>query len=149
MFPVKCCGLWTLIASTNPQYIGSELNINYNTIIFTNIKRVGLIHIKKNMYGSVFIKDSNDAKIVWTNRINYDIETGILPRISIPSTGQCPRLNVTYETDESANWIKVKKQNEQYVFRRDISISQPNETLINLFITQLFFDFIIRHIYGN
>ena len=149
MFPVKCCGLWTLIASTNPQYIGSELNINYNTIIFTDIKRFGLIHIKKNMYGSVFIKESNDAKIVWTNKINYDIETGILPRISIPSTSQCPRISIIYEIDESANWITIKKQNEQYVFRRDISISQPNDTIIKLFITQLFFDFIIRHIYGN
>jgi hypothetical protein len=148
MFPIKCCGLWTLIASTNPQYIGSELKINYNAIIFTPIKRVGPINIKKNIYGSVFLKE-NEAKIIWLNKINYDIDTGILPRISIPYTTQCPRMAVTYEIDESTNWITIKKQNEQYVFRREISISHPNDTIFKLFITQLFFDFIIRHIYNH
>ena len=33
MFPVKCCGIWTLIASTNPEYIGSELKVNYNYVL--------------------------------------------------------------------------------------------------------------------
>jgi len=148
MFPVKCCGVWTLIASTNPQYIGSELNINYNTVIFTPIKRFGPIHIKKNIYGSIFIRE-NEAKIVWLNKIKYDIDTGLLPRISIPSNSRCTRLSIIYELDETTNWITIKKQNEQYVFRREISISQPNDTIIKLFITQLFFDFIIRHIYNH
>lgn len=148
MFPVKCCGIWSLIASTNPQYIGSELNINYNTITFTTIKRIGTIHIKKNMYGSVFLKDQ-DAKIVWLNKINYNIDTGILPRIIIPSTVNCQRILVSYEIDESANWITIKNKNEQYVFRRDISILQPNDSIIKLFITQLVFDYIIRQIYGH
>ena len=147
MFPVKCCGIWCLIASTNPIYIGSELNINYNTVTFTTIKRVGPINIKKNMYGSIFIKE-NEAKIVWINKINYNIDTGILPRISIPYNNYCPRLTLTYEIDETANWITIKNKNDQYVFRRDISIIHPNDTIIKLFITQLFFDFIIRHIYN-
>jgi len=148
MFPVKCCGVWSLIASTNPQYIGSELNINYNTITFTTIKRFGTIHIKKNMYGSVFLKDQH-AKIVWLNKINYNIDTGILPKIIIPSTTICHRISVSYELDDSTNWITIKSKNDQYVFRRDISISQPNDTILKLFITQLVFDYIIRHIYGN
>ena len=147
MFPVKCCGLWTLIASTNPQYIGSELSINYNTITFTPIKRFGPINIKKNIYGSVFVQE-NDAKIIWSSKINYDIETGILPRITIPSFNNCTRLYLKYDIDETSNWITVQKQQEQYVFRRDISISQPNEPIIKLCITQLVFDYIIRHIYN-
>ena len=47
MFPVKYCGYWSLIACTNPQLIGSELLINYNTITFTRINNVGPIQIKK------------------------------------------------------------------------------------------------------
>ena len=148
MFPVKCCGIWTLIASTNPEYIGSELNINYNTITFSPIKKFGIITIKKNIYGSVFIKEDqiNEAKIVWLNKIYYYIDTGILPRISIPSTTICQRLRVTFEIDESDNWITIKQNNDQYVFRREILISEKNDTIIKLFITQLLFDFLIRHI---
>jgi hypothetical protein len=148
MFPVKCCGIWTLIASTNPQYIGSELSVNYNTITFTPIRKFGSIKFKKNIYGSVFVQDST-AKIIWSSKINYDIETGILPIITIPSINNCTRIYLNYELDDTANWITVKKQNEQYVFRRELSISQPNDTIIKLFITQLFFDFIIRHIYNQ
>jgi len=148
MFPVKCCGLWTLIASTNPQYIGSELSVNYNTITFTPIQKIGSIKIKKNIYGSVFVQDET-AKIIWSSKINYDIETGILPIITIPYISNCSRIYLNYELDDTANWITVKKQNEQYVFRRELSILQPNDTIIKLFITQLFFDFIIRHIYNQ
>lgn len=148
MFPVKCCGIWTLIASTNPQYIGSELSVNYNTITFTPIQKIGSIKIKKNIYGSVFVQDET-AKIIWSSKINYDIETGILPIITIPYISNCSRIYLNYELDDTANWITVKKQNEQYVFRRELSILQPNDTIIKLFITQLFFDFIIRHIYNQ
>lgn len=148
MFPVKCCGIWTLIASTNPQYIGSELSVNYNTITFTPIQKIGSIKIKKNIYGSVFVQDET-AKIIWSSKINYHIETGILPIITIPYISNCSRIYLNYELDDTANWITVKKQNEQYVFRRELSISQPNDTIIKLFITQLFFDFIIRHIYNQ
>ena len=147
MFPVKCCGLWTLIASTNPKYIGSELSINYNTITFTPKQKVGPINIKKNIYGSVFVQE-NEAKIIWSSKINYDIETGFLPRITIPYINNCTRLYLTYEIDDTSNWITVQKQQEQYVFRRELSISQPNDTIIKLFITQLVFDYIIRHIYN-
>ena len=148
MFPVKCCGLWTLIASTNTQYIGSELNINYNTLVFTSIKKHTIINIKKNFYGSVFV-NNNTAKIIWLNKINYDIDTGLLPRISIPYKTNCPRISVTYELDDTTNWITVKSNQDQYVFRRNISIVQPTDTILKLFITQLIFDFIIRHIYNN
>ena len=148
MFPVKCCGIWTLIASTNPQYIGSELSVNYNTITFTPIQKIGSIKIKKNIYGSVFVQDET-AKIIWSSKINYDIETGILPIITIPYISNCSRIYLNYELDDTANWITVKKQNEQYVFRRELSILQPNDTIIKLFITQLFFDVIIRHIYNQ
>jgi hypothetical protein len=148
MFPVKYCGYWSLIACTNPQLIGSELLINYNTITFTRINNFGPIQIKKNIYGSVFINE-NTAKIIWTNTIIYDIETIILPKISIPYTDKrCPRINVIYDIDDTHNWITIKKQYEQYTFRRNLSILPNNDTIFKLFLTQLIFDFIIRHIYN-
>jgi hypothetical protein len=146
MFPVKFCGLWTLIASTNPQYIGSELKIDYNSITFSPIQKVGFVNIKKNIYGSVFLKD-NDAKIIWLPTITYDIDTQVLPRISIPYKMNCPRIQIQYEIDETNNWVTVHKQNEQYVFRRDLKIQPATDTILKIFLTQLFFDFVIRHLY--
>lgn len=146
MFPVKFCGVWTLIASTNPQYIGSELTIDYNSITFSPIQKIGFVRVKKNIYGSIFLKE-DEAKIIWLPTITYDIETQILPRISIPSRKPCPRINVRYEIDETNNWFTVHKQNEQYVFRRDIRIQERNDTILKIFLTQVFFDFIIRHLY--
>jgi len=146
MFPVKFCGVWTLIASTNPQYIGSELIIDYNSITLSPVQKIGFVKVKKNIYGSIFLKD-NDAKIIWLPTITYDIETQILPRISIPSKIQCPRIQVQYEIDETNNWVTVHKQNEQYVFRRDIRIIEKNDTILKIFLTQVIFDFIIRHLY--
>ena len=146
MFPVKCCGIWSLIACTNPTYIGSELKINYNTIMFSPIKRIGPINIKKNIYGSIFIKENNSVKIVWLNKISYDINLIVLPRISLLSNINCSRLLVYYEIDETENWLTIKHNNDQYVFRRDIIITENNDTILKLFITQLVFDLIINKI---
>ena len=47
LFPVKFCGSYSMVACTNPTYIGAELFVDYNTIRFTPVKKYGFIHLKK------------------------------------------------------------------------------------------------------
>ena len=146
-FPVKFCGSYSMVACTNPFYIGAELFVDYNTIRFTPVKKYGFFHVKKNLYGSIFLKDYNKTKIVWLPSIKYDIETHIIPRITIPVKHKCSKLTVTYTIDPSYNWITILDKNEQYVFRRNIVVTPKSDSILKIFLTQLFFDFIIRNIY--
>ena len=145
MFPIQCCGLWTLVASTTPQCIGSELYINYNTITFTPIQRVGFISLKKNKYASMVVHD-NTVKVVWSDKIKYEIESDIFPRVLIPSYEKTSRMTVSYEMDDTHSWITVSDAHHKYTFRRDVIERPVSDHLFKIFLTQLFFDFIIRHI---
>lgn len=147
MFPVRFCGFWSLIASTNTQYIGSELLIDYNTIRFTPIKRYGFIKIKKNMYGSIFLKEENKSKIAWLNTVSYEIENQVFPSITVPVKHKCSKMIVSYDIDDSCNWITIKNNNDQYVFRRNIMMPPKSDSLLKIFLTQVFFDIIIRNIH--
>ena len=147
MFPVQFCGFWSLIACTDPMNIGSELVINYNTIKFTPIKKYGFIKVKKNMYGSIFLREQNKTKIAWLNTVNYDIETQILPRITIPVKHKCSKMVVSYAIDPTANWITIQNQRDQYVFRRELVAPPKNDSILKIFLTQLVFDYIIRNIH--
>ena len=89
MFPIQCCGLWTLVASTNPQCIGSELYINYNTITFTPVQHFAFVSIKKNKYASMYVNEKK-VKVSWSDKIgirsvetlNLDLQRTICSRFS-------------------------------------------------------------------
>jgi hypothetical protein len=134
-----------LIASTNPMYIGSELKIDYNTITFSPLQKFGLIRVKKNIHGSVFIQE-NKAKILWLPRVNYDIDLLVLPTITLPSYMPCKRIRVKHDIDKTHTWITVTEKENKYVFRR-MNPSSSNDSIFKIFLTQLLFDFIIRTIY--
>jgi hypothetical protein len=140
-----------MIASTTPQYIGSELFIDYNTIRFTPIKSYSFIKVKKNMYGSVFLQHENQSKIVWSNKVYYDIETQLLPMITIPIQlkDRCKKMIVSYDIDDTYNWITIQNNSEQYVFRRNIVVQSNGDTIVKIFLTQLLFDSIIRNLNQN
>ena len=147
MFPVQFCGLWSLIACSEPSYIGSELMIDYNTIRFSPIKKYGFIKVKKNMYGSVIVQSQNKTKIAWLTTVNYDIETHALPRISIPVKHKCSKMIVSYDIDSTSNWITIQHQKNKYVFQRELITPQKNDSILKIFLTQLLFDYIIRSIH--
>ena len=146
-FPVKFCGSYSMIASTNPTYIGADLFVDYNTIRFTPMKKYGFINVKKNLYGSIFLKEVNKTKIIWLPSVKYDIETHILHRITFPEKHKCSKLTISYSIDPSYNWVTIYDKNEQYVFRRNIVITPKSESIFKIFLTQLLFDFIIRNIH--
>jgi len=145
MFPIQYCGAWMLIASTNPMYIGSELRVDYNTITFSPIQKIGLIKVKKNIHGSVFI-EQNKAKILWLPHVTYDIDFRVLPKLSFPYYMPCKRLKIKHDIDKTHTWITITEKENKYVFRR-MNPETVTESILKIFLTQLLFDFIIRHIY--
>jgi hypothetical protein len=151
MFPVKICGAWSLIYTTNNLFISnSKLQIDYNRLKFSPKEKFWGLDITKNIYGVIRINDSfndsntkmNHAKIVWMKSMDYEVDTHILPVINIPHKGMFCQTHITYSFDET---LTIDDGIYQYVFIRDFS-DKKNETFIRVFMTQLFLDYIIRHI---
>jgi hypothetical protein len=160
MFPLKSCGAWCLIYTTNNAFMmNSKLQIDYNRIKFSPKERIWGLDITKNMYGVIRIneedsndkdlndkhsndKHSNSAKIIWMKSIDYEVDTHILPVINIPYKGMFCQTHLTYTLDET---LTINDGIYQYVFIRDFS-DKKNDTLIRAFMTQLILDHIIRHI---
>ena len=86
------------------------------------------------------------VKVSWSDKINYEIQSEIFPRILIPSYEKTSRKVVSYELDETQSWLTVVDAPHRYTFRRDVMERQSSDHLFKIFLTQLFFDFIIRHI---
>jgi hypothetical protein len=147
MFPVKICGAWSLIYTTNNLFIpNSKLQIDYNRVKFSPKEKFWGLDITKNIYGVIRI-DNNDvkvnhAKIVWMKSMDYEVDTHILPVINIPHKGMFCQTYITYSFDET---LTIKDGIYEYVFIRDYN-DKKNDTFIRVFITQLFLDHIIRHI---
>ena len=76
-----------------------------------------------------------------------NIETQIIPRITIPVKHKCSKMIVSYTIDPTANWITIQNQQEQYVFRRELIAPPKNDSILKIFLTQLLFDYIIRSIH--
>jgi len=146
MFPLKLCGAWCLVYTNNRAiHINSKINIDYNRVKFSPISKVGMADVTKNMYGVVGVKtDDEKAKIVWLQNVDYEINTPILPTIQIPfQEKMCIRTHIEYKLEDSC--LTINDGIYDYVFSRDFS-SKHNESFIKIFITQLLFDYIIRHL---
>ena len=91
------------------------------------------------------VQDSN-VKVVWSDKIKYEIESDIFPRILLPSYEKTSRMTVSYEMDDTNSWLTVVHAPHKYTFRRDVNERHASDHLFKIFLTQLFFDFIIRHI---
>ena len=142
MFPLKICGAWCLIYTTNNLFMtSSKLQIDYNRIKFSPKERMWGLDITKNMYGVVRADDAS-AKIIWMKSMDYEVDTHILPVINIPHKGMFCQTVITYKLDDT---LTINDGIYDYVFTRDFS-DKKNDTFIRVFITQLFLDHIIRNI---
>ena len=94
----------------------------------------------------MYVKD-NTVKVLWSDKINYEIQSDLFPRIILPSLEKTSRRTISYEMDETHSWLTVQDSNHQYTFRRDIESLPVGDNVFKIFLTQLFFDFIIRHIH--
>ena len=143
MFPLKLCGTWCLVYTTNRDFIkNAELQIDYKKVRFSSKHEKYNIEITKNTYG-VIRGDDKIAKIIWIKSIDYEIDTMILPIIKVPYKSEGCKSEIKYTLEDTLN---IKDGKYDYVFIRS-TIEKKNDTIIRVFITQLILDFIIRHIY--
>uniref|UniRef100_A0A6C0D2Z2 Uncharacterized protein n=1 Tax=viral metagenome TaxID=1070528 RepID=A0A6C0D2Z2_9ZZZZ len=149
MFPLKICGAWCLIYTSNHLFMpNSKLQIDYNRVKFSPKEKVWGLDITKNMYGVVRIDgdtnsiNTNRAKIVWMKSMDYEVDTHILPVINLPHKGMFCQTHISYKLDDT---LTINDGIYDYVFTRDFS-DKKNDTLIRAFMTQLILDHVIRHI---
>ena len=143
MFPVKYCGLWCLVYTTNPTMPHNTLmNIQYNRITISPFKDYSIFQVRKKYQGVVKVDEK--AKIYWTRTIQYEIDSPFLPTIEMPGKCICKKMTVDYSMDESNLYCTFKDDIHEYVFQR--TIPEKKDGLIKIFATQLLFDLIIRHI---
>ena len=73
MFPLKLCGTWCFVYTTNRDFIkNAELQIDYKKVRFSSKHERYNIEITKNTYG-VIRGDDKRAKIIWIKSIDYEI----------------------------------------------------------------------------
>ena len=151
MFPLKICGAWCLIYTTNNLFMAnSKLQIDYNRVKFSPKEKVWGLEITKNIYGVVRVDqvdstettNTNRAKIIWMKSMDYEVDTHILPVINLPHKGMFCQTYLTYTLDDT---LTINDGIYDYVFTRDFS-DKKNDTFIRAFMTQLILDHIIRHI---
>jgi hypothetical protein len=154
MFPLKICGAWCLIYTSNNLFMtNSKLQIDYNRVKFSPKERFWGLDITKNIYGVVRINqdimscssDSSDlcgsSKIIWMKSMDYEVDTHILPVINIHHKGMFCQTQLTYKYDDT---LTINDGIYDYVFARDFTDTK-NDTLIRAFMTQLILDHIIRN----
>jgi hypothetical protein len=150
MFPAALCGVWTVVSCTRADWLGGELQLNYNAMRFSTLKRAGFLSVKTAHYGSIFVVDEATAKVAWSPKLNYVIETDLLPKVIFPAhDNSCVRMTIAYELDETESLLTVQQKGSgaRLVFRREVLLpATNNDSLAKLFFTQVVFDYVIRQL---
>lgn len=146
MFPLKYCGVWCLVYTTNPNIpYSTMLNIQYNRVTVSPMQEYSLFQLKRTHQGVIHIQDDCNAKIMWSKKVNYEIDTPFLPTLPIYGHEiRCKPLLLNYTMDETNTYCTFVSDYE-YVFHRYMP-NEKKDTIFKIFVTQLIFDLIIRHI---
>ena len=146
MFPLKYCGVWCLVYTTNPLIPHSTmLHIHYNRVEITPMQDFKLLQLKRTHQGVVYVRDDLHAKVMWSKQVQYELDSPFLP--ALPFYGKemhCRPIELNYTMDETNTYCTFVADHE-YVFHRYVP-TEKKDTILKIFITQLLFDFIIRHI---
>lgn len=146
MFPLKYCGVWSLVYSTNPHIpYATMMNVQYNRVTITPMQEANLFQLKRTYQGVILVQDESHAKVMWSKKVNYEIDSPFLP--TLPLYGKemnCKPIVLQYTMDETNTYCTFVADHE-YVFHRYVP-TEKKDTIFKIFITQLLFDFIIRHI---
>lgn len=145
-FPTALCGYWSLISCTNPLYLGSTLVVDYTNFKFTHyVKKYGPVSLRKSVYGSVRLQNET-AKVVISKKMEYSLESKLFPRIPIPIDNRCPRFTVQYTVDDAGTEMTLVGANEKYLFRKQYVALDDGNHFYKIFMTQLVFDLLLRHL---
>jgi hypothetical protein len=148
MFPLKYCGLWFMVYSNNPIFPKqTTMTIEYNRVELSPYKEYGIFQVKRTIQGVIGVKEDH-AKILWSKQAMYEIESPLLPTIQLPKKDViCYQTNVKHTMDETNSYLTIEDENHTYIFCRTIPTAQK-DTLLKIFMTQLLFDYIIRHLFN-
>jgi hypothetical protein len=134
------------VYSTNPDIpYATMMNIQYNRVTITPMQEYKAFQLKRTYQGVLFIQDESRAKVMWSKKVNYEIDSPFLP--TLPLYGKemnCKPIVLQYMMDETNTYCTFVADHE-YVFHRYVP-TEKKDTIFKIFITQLLFDFIIRHI---
>ena len=139
MIPARLCGAWILLSSPNYECIGARLYLDYNKVTYTQYQRVSFATLSKTKYAVIH----GTTRVVWSNKVFYELQSDVLPRFIVPAFEKTPRMTVTYDADDLFLTVYTPVK---HIFRRD-TLRPPQDNLFKIFLTQLVFDFIIRHLY--
>lgn len=142
MFPVKYCGLWSLVYTNSPLPQNTLMKIEYNRVTISPFTDYGFFRVKKNFRGAVIVEET--AKVYWSKTIQYEIDSPFLPTMELPGKDFCKKTVVDYSMDDTNLYCTFQDGKHEYVFQR--TIPEKKDGLMKIFATQLLFDLIIRHI---
>jgi hypothetical protein len=146
-FPAKYCGMWTLLSSTNYDCRpGSQLKIDYNRIQFSPRERWGPLTVTRNIYGSALLKGDSCVKVGWVESASLEVDSAFFPTVQFPIKNACPATVVCHCMDE-LDRLTLRDARHEYVFRANAFPAEKKTNLLKLFLLQLVFDFLIRHLY--
>jgi len=121
------------------------MNVQYNRVTITPMQEANLFQLKRTYQGVILVQDESHAKVMWSKKVNYEIDSPFLP--TLPLYGKemnCKPIVLQYSMDETNTYCTFVADHE-YVFHRYMP-TEKKDTILKIFITQLLFDFIIRHI---
>ena len=146
MFPLKYCGVWCLVYTTNPHIPHSTMmHIQYNRVEITPMQDFKVFQLKRTHQGVVSVRDDSHAKVMWSKRVNYEMDSPFLP--TFPFYGKemnCRPIELNYTMDETNTYCTFVTDYE-YVFHRYMP-SEKKDTILKIFMTQLLFYYIILQI---
>lgn len=118
------------------------MEIQYNRVSISPFTNYGIFQLRKKFQGVIQVDEK--AKVYWTKTIQYELDSPFLPTIEMPGKSYCKKIVVDYSIDESNLYCTFKDGTHEYVFQR--TIPEKKDGLMKIFVTQLLFDLIIRHI---
>jgi len=136
-----------MVYSNNPIFPkNTMMKLDYNRVELSPYKEYGMFQLKRTIQGIVGVKEDH-AKILWSKQALYEVESPLLPTIQIPKRDViCYQTTVNHSMDETNSYLTVEDENHTYIFCRTIPTTQK-DTLLKVFMTQLLFDYIIRHLF--
>jgi hypothetical protein len=137
MFPLKVCGLWYLVYSTNPLFpIRTELKVEYNRMEVAPYKDYGLFKLKRRMKGVLVLKGEGLTKVAWSSKVVNEVETMLLPPLQFPGEVRARQCVLEYNVDPTTSVLEIKEGGHAYVFHRQ-NPEPERETFYKLLFTQL------------
>ena len=146
MFPLKVCGLWYLVYSTNPMFRPrTQLKVEYNRLEVAVYKDCGFLQWKKRVKGVLLVQEEGVARVAWSNKVVNEFETYFFPPIQFPGDERLQQCILKYEVEAMNTVLTLHDGKYDYVFHRQ-NPSNERDTFVKLLCTQLLVEQILRHL---